>query len=104
MYKAHQIQLGSSPNSTEKLTKFNWEAHQIQLGSSPNSTATLLPSGISICIQHVFPLNCKASVVQMDIYQQDNKQRMDIYQQEGKQQMKNYKQNSKQQMDYLPKL
>ena len=38
-YEAHQIQLGSSPNSTGKLAKFNWEAHQIQLGSSLNSTA-----------------------------------------------------------------
>ena len=30
-YEAHRIQLGSSPNSTGKLAKLNWEGHQIQL-------------------------------------------------------------------------
>ena len=45
-----------------------YEAHHIQLGSSPNSTATMLPSGISIHNLRAFPLNCKASVVQIYIH------------------------------------
>ena len=56
-YEAHQIQLGSSPQSPGELTKFNWEAHQIQPLRFPVVLAY-------IYILRAFPLICKASVVQ----------------------------------------
>ena len=45
------LSMGSSPNSTEKLTKFNWEAHL---------SRHILPVHNLLAV----PLICKASVVQ----------------------------------------
>ena len=68
---AHAHIVSSSPNSTGKLTKFNWElaifnweAHQIQLRSSPNSTAMTFPCDTTVHKLCVLHLICKTSVVQ----------------------------------------